>query len=82
MSEPCDGNCSCAIWRDRHEAAMALYAEVGKRKALEADVARLREALESIAEYDCTYGDNCPTFGTRHGQCVGCKARAALKEHP
>lgn len=38
-----------------------------------------RNALEDFAEYDCHYGDNCPTFGSRHGQCVGCKARKALK---
>ena len=39
---------------------------------------RYRDALEGLAEYDCHYGDNCPTFGSRHGKCVGCKAREAL----
>lgn len=24
------------------------------------------------------YGDNCPKFGSRHGQCVPCRAREAL----
>lgn len=36
--------------------------------------------LEDIAEGDCHYGDNCPTFGSRHGQCISCKARKALEE--
>lgn len=41
---------------------------------------RLRAALEDIAERDCSYGDGCPDFaGTRHGQCIACKAREALK---
>lgn len=39
-----------------------------------------KDALEDFADYDCHYGDNCPTFGSRHGRCVGCKARAALKD--
>lgn len=40
---------------------------------------RLEAVLRDFADADCEYGDNCPPFGTRHGRCVGCKARAALK---
>jgi ribosomal protein S27AE len=32
------------------------------------------------ADADCAYGDNCPTFGSRHGQCYGCAAREVLSE--
>ena len=39
---------------------------------------RYRSALEAIAEGDCSYGDECPTFGSRHGQCLPCQAREAL----
>jgi hypothetical protein len=53
--------------------------------ALESENAALRAALETLrsfasdmAEGDCEYGDNCPTFGTRHGSCDPCRARAAL----
>ena len=41
---------------------------------------RLRWTLEDFAEADCAYGDGCPVFGSRHGQCVGCIARGALEE--
>jgi hypothetical protein len=45
-------------------------------------LAALRDALAAglrdIAEHDCEYGDGCPVFGSRHGQCVGCKARETL----
>ena len=43
------------------------------------EVERLRSALTDFADQDCAYGDDCPTFGTRHGRCIGCKARRALK---
>lgn len=42
-----------------------------------------RAVLRDFAEYDCEYGDNCPSnAGTRHGTCVGCKARQALEKKP
>lgn len=42
-----------------------------------------REALVEFAEFDCAYGDGCPDNArTRHGRCVGCKARAALSGQP
>jgi len=45
---------------------------------VQAKLAEYEKALRDLAERDCTYGDNCPPFGTRHGACVGCIARAAL----
>ena len=55
------------LWEERDEAR--------------AEVERLREALQEIAEGDCHYADNCPpNAGTRHGTCTKCKARQALKE--
>jgi hypothetical protein len=43
------------------------------------DADTFREALQDIAESDCAYGDGCPPFGTRHGECTPCKAQKALK---
>lgn len=53
---------------------------VDELDSLRQQVERLREALQDIAEYDCVYGDGCPTFGTNHGQCHGCVAREALED--
>jgi hypothetical protein len=39
---------------------------------------RFEQFAHDIAEGDCTYGDNCPRFGSRHGQCDSCKAREVL----
>lgn len=39
-----------------------------------------KDVLSDFAEWDCDYGDGCPTFRSRHGKCVGCKARDALQE--
>jgi len=47
---------------------------------LEEDNARMRQALEEIAEGDCAYGDDCPESVTSHYQCDFCRAREALKE--
>jgi len=68
-------------WGDINAAVdMTARAEQAERERDELieENRRLREALEDFAERDCEYGDNCPTFGTRHGTCTGCKARAAL----
>ena len=40
----------------------------------------MEAGLEAIAEHDCDYGDNCPTFGTTHYQCIPCVAREWLKK--
>jgi hypothetical protein len=34
--------------------------------------------IRELADEDCAYGDDCPSFGTNHGRCLECKARAAL----
>jgi len=39
-----------------------------------------KSVLEGISEGDCSYGDNCPEFGTRHGRCVSCIAKSALRD--
>jgi len=54
----------------------AAYEHTIARVTAERDA--LRWFVEAMAEGDCDYGDQCPTFGTRHGQCSSCRARAAL----
>lgn len=41
----------------------------------------IEDFVQELADEPCTYGDNCPLHGTRHGQCLSCKARAALARH-
>ena len=44
-----------------------------------ADLERALAGVRELAdEMECTYGDNCPDFGSRHGRCIGCKLRSAL----
>ncbi len=39
----------------------------------------LKDFVQEIADEGCAYGDNCPpNAGTRHGDCMPCKARRAL----
>lgn len=49
-----------------------------QNKKLETQVKDLKQFVTELAEDDCSYGDNCPTFGSRHGQCLSCKARKTL----
>lgn len=66
----------------------ALNDLIRQRDTLRSEVARLTaeveamravvSTMEDFAEHDCTYGDGCPVFGSRHGVCIGCKARRAL----
>jgi hypothetical protein len=36
--------------------------------------------VRELAEEDCRYNDRCPDFvGSRHGRCLPCKAREAIK---
>lgn len=39
---------------------------------------RFEEFTQDIADGDCTYGDNCPIFGSNHGRCHPCQARTVL----
>lgn len=72
--------CGCLIcgaqgpWSDNEE---------GAKKAWNVRHGSIEPALsfvKDMSEHDCTYGDNCPKFGSRHGQCVGCKAREVLEK--
>lgn len=42
------------------------------------EAATALEFVQDLADESCEYGDNCPTFGSRHGTCLNCKAREAL----
>jgi hypothetical protein len=47
--------------------------------ALVQTVRHMEAVLQDIAEGECAYGDNCPSLGSRHGECVVCKARKELE---
>lgn len=64
-----------------HAGALTLDESVVLALLDDADEAdAMRAVLAEIAESGCEYGDDCPTFGTRHGQCVPCKARRGCAE--
>ena len=66
-------------WQDsilRHEKKRDEEARM--RDALERRVEAAESVLADIAEGDCAYGDDCPTFGSRHGTCTRCVAHKAL----
>lgn len=44
------------------------------------DTSRMRDFIQELADEPCTYGDNCPDFGSRHGQCIHCQCREILSE--
>ena len=48
-------------------------------KGLKGALDKRNNVLMDIAEHDCSYGDNCPTFGANHYQCIPCKAKEGLK---
>jgi len=56
-----------------------LDAMTKRAEAAEAMAESAMDMLRDFAEYECEYGDHCPAFGSRHGQCVGCQARKALQ---
>jgi hypothetical protein len=70
----------CASDAAKPGVADTTYADwlFATNKLLRAEVARLRSAISDIAQGDCHYGDNCPA-GSRHGRCVPCRARDALR---
>lgn len=47
-----------------------------------AEVEALRDFAQEFADEPCFFGDNCPTFGSRHGRCNNCKARNVLALFP
>lgn len=59
--------------------------DAGKKLAQKAQL-RLTRKLEHVvafvlelAEEGCSYGDDCPAFGSRHGTCLACRARNAIE---
>lgn len=66
---------SASLWRERCNKAEQKVDDLRAKLArAEGVVGHMRD----IAEHECAYRDGCPTFGSRHGQCTGCKAREAL----
>ncbi len=66
------------IQRERRTSKQ-LAALVRRLSASTAGADALFDFVSEIADFDCTYGDNCPpNSGTRHGDCLPCKARRAL----
>lgn len=61
------------VWRNE------CFVWKGANDTLSKDAEAFEDALQDIAEQECAYGDDCPPFGSRHGVCVGCKARRALQ---
>lgn len=62
------------------ERQRVLTVVVARAEKAEKANAALRAALTDLSEESCFYGDDCPTFGTRHGRCTRCKARAVLAD--
>lgn len=44
------------------------------------EAAEALDFVQELADEDCAYGDNCPTFGSRHGRCLRCKAVSVLNQ--
>jgi hypothetical protein len=53
--------------------------DIQRLEQLERDREALLGFVQGFADEPCVYGDNCPPFvKLNHGQCLNCKARAAL----
>ena len=66
---------------DEVETMVFAFDDAGRKdsvRRIARRVARLEVFAREYADEPCRYGDNCPA-GTRHGQCLRCKARAALE---
>lgn len=44
------------------------------------EAANALDLVQEWADEECSYKDGCPTFGSNHGRCMSCKARAALTQ--
>jgi hypothetical protein len=66
---------------DRLTAALGqAYTLAAKHNIVWSDCSsKLRNFVQELADLDCTYKDNCPDFGSRHGKCIRCQAKEALK---
>ena len=64
----------CKQLNIRAAAANSAYELEHKRAPL------LKDLVQELADQGCDYDDGCPANqGTRHGRCLGCKARKALE---
>jgi hypothetical protein len=63
---------------ERDEAREALKQCAKVRLEYQQQRDEYRAVLEDLSCDGCEYGDNCPPFGTNHGQCMPCKCREAL----
>jgi len=74
-AQGCDGNCSCVIWKSRHEAAMALYANVEKLKAAEAQCATLDARLTLYIDGLTLCEAHAPERWESDGGCPICEGQ-------
>ena len=70
--------CDCEDVQNMHYAVSKSLSEV---KAHKARIKILFAFVSDMTEHDCTYGDNCPIFGSNHGRCTGCKARTVMEKY-
>ena len=45
------------------------------------EAASALDFVQELADEDCSYGDDCPYNGTRHGRCIRCRAKSALNNY-
>jgi hypothetical protein len=45
------------------------------------EAANALDFVQELADEPCEYGDDCPSFGTRHGKCIRCGAKRALNNY-
>ena len=78
LCAPCDKLVHERYWAEDHCVICDLEKQRDAFKERNHHAMDLARLLEAIAEHDCAYGDNCPTFGSRHYQCIPCVAREGL----
>jgi hypothetical protein len=42
------------------------------------EAATALDFVQELADEECSYKDGCPRFGSNHGRCISCKAKAVL----
>lgn len=60
-AEGCDGNCSCAVFKSRHEAAMALYRKMDELATLTAERDAAQQATELFVTHSAGQHPYTPT---------------------
>ena len=69
------GECGGAVAAKKYKRKLAELRGKGMVPVPEAAA----DLLKELADEPCSYGDGCPPFaGTRHGDCLHCKAKRAL----